>query len=45
MSNPRVGGKVLQEESKRRTWRQLLERHKPLVLRGAHDAMCARLIE
>ncbi|HEV2675656.1 MAG TPA: isocitrate lyase/PEP mutase family protein [Aliidongia sp.] len=29
----------------RKTWRQLLDAHKPLVLPGAHDALCARLIE
>lgn len=26
-------------------WRELLTRHRPLVLPGAHDALCARLIE
>jgi len=29
----------------RPTWRALLDRHKPLVLPGAHDAFSARLIE
>ncbi|MEO8667827.1 MAG: isocitrate lyase/PEP mutase family protein, partial [Bauldia sp.] len=27
------------------TWRELLSRHRPLVLPGAHDAFSARLIE
>lgn len=30
---------------KKPTWRELLARHKPLVLPGAHDAFSARLIE
>jgi 2-methylisocitrate lyase-like PEP mutase family enzyme len=31
--------------ARRPTWRELLEREKPLVLPGAHDALSARLIE
>jgi 2,3-dimethylmalate lyase len=32
-------------QQKRPTWRELMARHKPLVLPGAHDAFSARLIE
>jgi 2-methylisocitrate lyase-like PEP mutase family enzyme len=38
-------GTAAPESRIKKTWRQLLAAHHPLVLPGAHDALCARLIE